>query len=137
MSGEPTRTLQQGTRWHLWMAAFDLTLLAVTALLGLLLLRGVDGPPRLLATLAFACLVPGGALVTRLPFREPDEILAMTVILSLAILAAGSLVMAWLGAWHPLPLTAGFAAAAVVLLVPDLLAHLFSTRTDEPTWPSN
>jgi predicted Na+-dependent transporter len=72
VSGEPTRTHQQDARWHRWMAAFDLALLAVTALLGLVLLRGVDGPPRLLAALAFACLVPGGALVTRLPFRDPD-----------------------------------------------------------------
>jgi hypothetical protein len=137
MSGEPMRTQRQSARWHLWMAAFDLTLLAVTALLGLLLLRGGGGLPRLLAALAFACLVPGGALVTRLPFREPDEILAMTVVLSLAILAAGSLLMAWLGAWHPLRLTAGLAAAAVVVLVPDLLGHLFATRVDEPRWPSS
>jgi hypothetical protein len=137
MSGEPMRMNQQRSHWHAWMIVFDLTLLALTALLALLLLRGVDGLPRLLATLAFACLVPGGALVTRLPFREPDEILAMTVVLSLAILAAGSLLMAWLGAWHPLRLTAGLAAAAVVVLVPDLLGHLFSTRADDPRWPAS
>jgi hypothetical protein len=109
----------------------------VTALLALLLLRGVDGLPRLLATLAFACLVPGGAMVTRLPFREPEEILAMTVVLSLAVLAAGSLLMAWLGAWHPRGLTAGLAAAAAVVLVVDLVAHLSSARAEKPGWPSS
>jgi hypothetical protein len=131
------RSSSQGSRWHLWMAVFDLTLLALTALLALLFVRGVDGLPRVLATLAFACLVPGGALVTRLPFREPDEILAVTVVLSLAILAAGSMLMAWLQAWHPLWLTAGLAAAAVVVLVPDLIVHLSSTRSDDPRWPAS
>jgi uncharacterized membrane protein len=121
----------QRSRWHRWMAVFDLTLLALTALLVSLLMLGIDGVPRVLATLAFACLVPGGALVTRLPFREPDEILAMTVVLSLAIIAAGSLLMAWLGAWHPLWLTSGLAGAAVVPLVADLLAHVFPTGTDD------
>ena len=29
---------------------------------------------------AFACLVPGGALVNLLPFREPDEVLALTLV---------------------------------------------------------
>ncbi len=137
MSGQPMPRDLQRSRWHLWMAVFDLTLLALTALLALLLLWGVDGLPRVLATLAFACLVPGGALVTRLPFREPDEILAMTVVLSLAIIAAGSLIMAWLAAWHPLWLTAGLAVAAVVVLVLDLFAHLFPTSTDDPRWPAN
>ncbi len=137
MSGQPMPRDLQRSRWHLWMAVFDLTLLGLTALLALLLLWGVDGLPRVLATLAFACLVPGGALVTRLPFREPDEILAMTVVLSLAIIAAGSLIMAWLAAWHPLWLTAGLAVAAVVVLVLDLFAHLFPTSTDDPRWPAN
>jgi uncharacterized membrane protein len=131
MNDELMRMNHRRSRWHIWMAVFDLALLAVTALLALLLLLGVDGLPRLLATLAFACLVPGGALVTRLPFREPDEILAMTVALSLAIVAAGSLLMAWLRAWHPLWLTAELAAPAVVLLVIDLLSHLVSTGTDD------
>src|SRR6266511_3900875 len=125
MSGQPMPRDLQRSRWHLWMAVFDLTLLALTALLALLLLWGVAG------------LLPGGALVTRLPFREPDEILAMTVVLSLAIIAAGSLIMAWLAAWHPLWLTAGLAVAAVVVLVLDLFAHLFPTSTDDPRWPAN
>jgi hypothetical protein len=74
-----------------WMVLFDLTLLALTALVIVLIERDINGLPRVFATLAFACLVPGGALVTRLPFREPNEVLAVTVVLSLAILAAATL----------------------------------------------
>lgn len=121
--------------WHTWMAVFDLTLLAVTALLMVLIARDADGPPRLLATVAFACLVPGGALVTRLPFRDPDEILAMTVVLSLAILAAAAVLMAWFGAWHPLRLAAGLGAASATVLLLDLIGHLVPTSSDDPRWP--
>jgi uncharacterized membrane protein len=126
---------QRNPHRHTWMIVFDLTLLAVTALLVVLIVRGVDGLPRVLATVAFACLVPGGALVTRLPFREPDEILALAVVLSLAILAAATLVMAWIGAWHPLRLTAGLGAASAAILLLDLFSQLASTRADDPRWP--
>jgi hypothetical protein len=121
--------------WHRWMVCFDLTLLGVTALLFVLLARDVQGLPRALTTLAFACLVPGGALVTRLPFRERDEILAMSLVLSLCILAIANLVMVWLGLWHPLRLTAGLGAAAGVVLLLDLAGHLAPGRDADPTWP--
>ena len=119
-----------------WMISFDLTLLSLTALLLVLIARDVQGLPRVLATVAFACLVPGGALVTRLPFREPEEILAMTLVLSLAILAGATLLMAWIGAWHPLRLTAGLSAASAVVLLIDLAGRLASTRLD-PKWPAS
>jgi hypothetical protein len=119
------------------MISFDLTLLGVTALLFILVARDVQGLPRVLATVAFACLVPGGALVTRLPFRGHDEILAMTLILSLCILAIASLLMVWLGVWHPLRLTAGLGAAAGVLLLLDLAGHLAPAREDNPRWPAS
>ena len=123
--------------WHRWMICFDLALLGVTALLLVLVARDVQGLPRVLATLAFACLVPGGALVTRLPFRERDEILAMTLVLSLCILATATLLMAWLGVWHPLRLTAGLGAAAGVVLLLDVAGHLAPGRDADPTWPVN
>lgn len=128
--------MKQGrSHWHSWMVVFDLTLLALTVLLVVLIAGNVHGLPRVLATVGFACLVPGGALATRLPFREPDEILAMTVVLSLTILAAATLLMAWIGAWHPLRLTAGLSAAAAVVLLLDLFGHLASIRADESRWP--
>jgi uncharacterized membrane protein len=118
-----------------WRVGFDLALLAVTVLLVVLIKRDIDGLPRVLATLAFACLVPGGALVNLLPFREPDEVLALTLVLSLAIMAAATLVMVWLGAWHPLRLTAGLAAASAAVLLLDLAGRLASLRRRDPRWP--
>ena len=127
---------QATSRPDTWRIGFDLGLLAVTALLVVLIERDVDGLPRLLATVAFACLVPGGALVSLLPFREPNEVLALTLVLSLALVAAAILVMAWLGAWHPLRLTAGLAAASAVVLLLDLARRLRSSRGGDPRWPA-
>jgi uncharacterized membrane protein len=127
---------QATARPDAWRVGFDLALLAATALLVVLIERDVDGLPRVLATVAFACLVPGGALVSLLPFREPDEVLALTLVLSLAVIAAATLAMAWLGAWHPLRLTAGLAAASAVVLLLDLARRLRSSRGGDPRWPA-
>jgi phosphatidylserine synthase len=123
---------QATSRPDTWRVGFDLALLAATALLVVLIERDVDGLPRVLTTVAFACLVPGGALVSRLPFREPDEILALTLVLSLSIMAAATLVMVWLRAWDPLRLTAGLAAASAVVLLIDLAGRLASFRRGDP-----
>jgi uncharacterized membrane protein len=123
---------QATSRPDTWRVGFDLALLAVTALLVVLIQRDVDGLPRLLAAVAFACLVPGGALVSRLPFREPDEVLALTLVLSLSVMAAATLVMVWLRAWDPLRLTAGLAAASGVVLLLDLVGRLASFRRGGP-----
>ena len=123
---------QATSRQDAWRVGFDLALLAVTALLVVLIKRDVDGLPRLLAAVAFASLVPGGALVSLLPFREPNEVLALTLVLSLAVMAAATLVMVWLGAWHPLRLTAGLAAASAVVLLLDLAGRLVSSRRGDP-----
>jgi phosphatidylserine synthase len=127
---------QATSRPDTWRIGFDLGLLAVTALLVVLIERDVDGLPRVLATVAFACLVPGGALVSRLPFREPDEVLALTLVLSLSVMAAATLVMVWLRAWDPLRLTAGLAAASAVVLLLDLAHRLRSPRGGDPRWPA-
>jgi uncharacterized membrane protein len=123
---------QATSRPDTWRVGFDLALLAVTALLVVLIQRDVDGLPRLLAAVAFACLVPGGALVSLLPFREPDEVLALTLVLSLSVMAAATLVMVWLRAWDPLRLTAGLAAASGVVLLLDLVGRLASFRRGGP-----
>ena len=128
---------QATARPDAWRVGFDLALLAATALLVVLIGRDVDGLPRVLATVVFACLVPGGALVSLLPFREPDEVLALTLVLSLAVMAAATLVMVWLGAWHPLRLTAGLAAASTVVLLLYLAGRLASSRRGDPTWPAD
>jgi hypothetical protein len=127
---------QASSRPDAWRVGFDLALLAVTALLVALIQWDVDGLPRVLAAVAFACLVPGGTLVSLLPFREPDEVLALTLVLSLAVMAAAALVMVWLGAWHPVRLTAGLAAASTVVLLLDLAGRLASSRRGAPRWPA-
>ena len=127
---------QATSRPDAWRVGLDLALLAVTALLVALIQWDVDGLPRMLAAVAFACLVPGGALVSLLPFQEPDEVLALTLLLSLAVMAAATLVMVWLGAWHPLRLTAGLAAASTVVLLLDLVGRLASSRRGDPRWPA-
>jgi hypothetical protein len=124
---------QSTSRPDAWRVGFNLGLLAVTALLVVLIERDVDGLPRVLATVVFACLVPGGALVSRLPFREPDEVLALTLVLSLSVMAAATLVMVWLRAWDPLRLTVGLAAASAVVLLLDLVGRLASFRRGDPS----
>jgi uncharacterized membrane protein len=127
---------QATSRPDAWRVGFDLALLAVTLLLVALIQWEVDGLPRVLAAVAFACLVPGGAIVSLLPFQEPDEVLALTLVLSLAVMAAATLVMLWLGAWHPVRLTAGLAAASTVVLLLDLAGRLASSRRGDPRWPA-
>jgi uncharacterized membrane protein len=127
---------QATSRPDAWRVGFDLALLAVTLLLVALIQWEVDGLPRVLAAVAFACLVPGGAIVSLLPFQEPDEVLALTLVLSLAVMAAATLVMLWLGAWHPVRLTAGLAAASTVILFLDLAGRLASSRRGDPRWPA-
>jgi uncharacterized membrane protein len=127
---------QATSRPDAWRVGFDLALLAVTLLLVALIQWEVDGLPRVLAAVAFACLVPGGAIVSLLPFQEPDEVLALTLVLSLAVMAAATLVMLWLGAWHPVRLTAGLAAASTVILLLDLAGRLASSRRGDPRWPA-
>ena len=127
---------QATSRPDAWRVGFDLALLAVTLLLVALIQWEVDGLPRVLAAVAFACLVPGGAIVSLLPFQEPDEVLALPLVLSLAVMAAATLVMLWLGAWHPVRLTAGLAAASTVVLLLDLAGRLASSRRGDPRWPA-
>jgi hypothetical protein len=123
---------QSTSRPDAWRVGFNLGLLAVTALLVVLIERDVDGLPRVLATVVYASQVPGGALVSPHPFREPDEVLSQTLVLSLSVMAAATLVMVWLRAWDPLRLTAGLAAASGVVLLLDLVGRLASFRRGGP-----
>ena len=68
---------------------------------------GARGPVPLLAMLAFACLVPGSALLILLGGRmEPGLILGT----SLASTAIGAQAMVWSGAWWPKTIFCLFAA---------------------------
>lgn len=73
----------------------------------LLVALGVRGPLTLLAMLAFACLVPGSALLILLGGRmEPGLILGT----SLAGTAIGAQAMVWAGVWWPKTIFCLFAA---------------------------
>ena len=99
---------------------FDLGLvmLVITAML----IVAVDAEPvRPFAVLLAACLVPGGALMTRLRTGDGLTDLALAVGVSFAIDIALSLTLVWSGWWHPE--AAGFALglASLIVLAQDIL----------------
>jgi len=80
-------------------AEFLLLLLAVTTVAVCLL--QTHGAARLLLVLTAACLIPGGALLTRLPVEDALEAFGLAVGLGFTIEAIGALAMVWTGWWHP------------------------------------
>lgn len=115
---EPVAGHDTGSRWlgdpHRCATA-DCALLALAAITAAACLTGGAGVARPLLVALAACLIPGAALLTRLPAQDPLEALALMVTASLCIEAIGALVMIWTGWWHPvgwaLILTAGAGAA--------------------------
>lgn len=91
---------------------------------------GVSGVARLLFVLAAACLVPGGALLTRLSTDDLLSTFGLAVGLSLCIEAVGALVMIWTGWWHPL----GFSLALVALACAVLILDLRQTLATRSGW---
>jgi CHASE2 domain-containing sensor protein len=105
--------LQRHTRLDVLL----LTLLVVTVLVVL-----ADAQPvRPFIVLLAACLVPGGAILTRLRTGERWTDLALAVGLSIAVEIGGSLVLVWSGWWHPEALGVALGAGSAALLVSDLL----------------
>lgn len=98
----------------------DCSLLALGAAAVALSLLDVHGAARLLLVLAAACLVPGGALLTRLAVADAVEAVALAVALGFTVEAAGALAMAWSGWWHPFAYALALVGAASVLIVLDL-----------------
>jgi hypothetical protein len=82
--------------------ALDLFAGVVSAGLLALVYAGGSGPARVLLTLGFTFFAPGRAIVSHLPLVDRWSALAMSMVLSLAVLtllAAGTL---WAHAWRPL-----------------------------------
>ncbi|MEU2349041.1 hypothetical protein [Modestobacter sp. NPDC049651] len=69
---------------------------------------------RLVTVLAFVCAGPGAAVLVHVPVTRPSTTWALTNVLSLAVWAIGTAVMAWLNDWSPTVLLLGLAAATVV-----------------------
>jgi uncharacterized membrane protein len=98
----------------------DCLLLVLAAATVAVCLAGTHSIARLLLVLAATCLIPGGALLTRLPVGDELEALGLAVSLSLCIEAVGTLAMIWTGWWHPFGWALALVTAACVMLVLDL-----------------
>ncbi len=101
-------------------AAADCLLLMLAFLTVVVCLSNVTNTGRPLLVLAATCLVPGGAVLTRLPTGDALEALGLAVGLSFCIETAGALAMVWTGWWHPFALATGLILVACVMLSLDL-----------------
>jgi len=105
---------------HRSEALYDVLLLALLAAAALVVAADLQ-PVRPFVLLLAACLVPGGAILTRLRTGEGLTDLALAIGLSLAVEVAASLGLAWSGWWHPVALGVALGAASAGLLLRDLV----------------
>jgi hypothetical protein len=110
--------------------AADCALLVLGVATAALVATGTASAARVLLVLASACLIPGGALLTRLPVEDPLEALGVAIALGLTIEAAGALGMVWTGWWHPLGWGVVLLSLAGVLLVLDLRRGVSALRAE-------
>ena len=110
----------------------DCLLLVLAAAAVAVCLAGTHSIARLLLVLAAACLIPGGALLTRLPVEDELEALGLAVSLSFCIEAVGTLAMIWTGWWHPFGWALALVIAACVMLVLDLRRIVAAVTRDAP-----
>jgi uncharacterized membrane protein len=108
--------------------AADCLLLSLAAATIAVCLLAPDSIARLLLVLAAACLVPGGALLTRLPVEDPLEAFGLAVGLGFTIEAIGTLAMIWTGWWHPLGWAIVLVSAACGMFVLDLRRVAVTSR---------
>lgn len=97
----------------------DVVLLGLLGAAALAVLADLQ-PVRPFVLLVAACLVPGGAILTRLRTGEAITDLALAIGLSLGVEVAGSLVLVWAHWWHPAVLAVTLAVGSMVLLSTDL-----------------
>jgi hypothetical protein len=105
-----------------WLIAADLTSLGVIGSLMFLNLANTGGTARAILALAFVTCVPGWALARTAGLANGLTGIAVAVLASLTICAAGSIAMVWLDAWHPfllLGLLAAFSAIAILWTLPS------------------
>jgi hypothetical protein len=98
----------------------DSFLLALAAATLATCLFGAHSSARLLLLLAAACLIPGGALLTRLSVEDVLEAVGLAVGLGFSIEAVGTLGMIWAGWWHPFGWALVLGGAACAMLALDL-----------------
>jgi hypothetical protein len=97
----------------------DLTLLALACAAAIVAVADPAGPARPLLVLCAACLLPGGALLTRLRVDDLVTALGLAVGLSMCAEAIGALAMVWTGWWHPVAFAIGLGVVACAALLLD------------------
>jgi hypothetical protein len=106
----------------------DCLLLALAGVTAVACLLDIDGALRLLLLLAAACLIPGGALLTRLPSEDVLEALGLAVGLGFSVEAVGTLAMIWTGWWHPVGWAVVLGIAACPMFVFDLRRNFVTLK---------
>ena len=97
-----------------WQADL-LDLVAAVVAVGLVILAetGRSGTPRILLSLAFLFFVPGRAIVSNWPRLAQWSQAAMSMVISLTVLALLATVTLWAHEWHPLGLLDAEAVASI------------------------
>lgn len=106
----------------------DCLLLALAAATIAVCLLDTHSTARPLLVLVAACLIPGSALLTRLPVEDMLEAFSLAVGLGFTIEAAGALAMVWTGWWHPFGWALLLVGAACVVFVLDLRRNVVTVR---------
>jgi uncharacterized membrane protein len=109
-------------------ATFDGLLLVLAAATVAVCLLQSHGAARLLLVLAAACLIPGGALLTRLPVEDELEAFGLAVGFGFTIEAFGALAMVWTGWWHPFGWAIVLGLVACAVLAIDLRRNVAMIR---------
>lgn len=113
-----------------WQADL-LDLLAAIVAVGLLILAvtGRQGMPRILLSLAFLFFVPGRAIVSNWPRLAQWSQAAMSMVISLTVLALLATVTLWAHEWHPLGLLEAEGLACIGgLVLGTLRRHAHATQ---------
>jgi hypothetical protein len=79
----------------------DLAAIVITAGLLFFVLTDLTGAPRVLFTAAFTFFAPGRAVVSNWSQMAVWADLAMSIAISLGLLALLAMIALWLRAWHP------------------------------------
>jgi hypothetical protein len=124
MSSSPVPIVGDGLAQPLRRAIGDALLLALAPASVALCVAGASGASRLVLVFVAACLLPGGALLTRVSVQSTLERCALAVGLSLCVEAAGSLAMIWTGWWHPDAWALALVVVSCALIAVDLAASL-------------
>ncbi len=91
-------------------------------------IAGAFGGARPFVVFVAACLVPGGALLTRLRVGDPAAAVGLAIGLSLGVEIVGSLALVWSGFWHPVLLAAVLGVGSTALIGSDLSPALQRRR---------